>query len=407
MRAHTNSEGYAGVVFAPARCGGDCYRLRAYVVPESLQFPTTPDFSGEDQKGPVVETGTMVVWRNVRLYRHLRHRLEAADYAPDVQALFTWANTNLTTTLLGRPGELPTTTDWWNWTINTRTRLDQPPPDLALVEGDSQEQAFPAVPRANDYVYRPVANLRFIPLWQNLRRAFCELISDTGRSTPEPMSDRLMRDARAAGITAANGCHGLPFPIDWNTLWLDLGARSPFMFTMRHIQQYNSIVGAAQTHIEPNADLLAIVFILKEVSPEAMVEVFSDGGVYPGFTLVQFGHGDTWDHHTLNIGGLCSSGYARGRRTVILHYTRARYETLVCYGASSNSAHELGHSFMRPHQYPNNGGAPDIPFHQTHPEPYTRPQPNDDTCVMSYSTCYGEYCARCVLALRGWKSKGL
>ena len=62
----------------PSRCGGDTYKLRAYVGPETLEFPTNADFSGGDRSGPVVETGTLAVWRNIRLYRWLRMQAYAA-----------------------------------------------------------------------------------------------------------------------------------------------------------------------------------------------------------------------------------------------------------------------------------------------------------------------------------------
>ena len=37
-------------------------------------------------------------------------------------------------------------------------------------------------------------------------------------------------------------------------------------------------------------------------------------------------------------------------------------------------------------------------------EEFSTPDPGKDqcVCVMSYSGCYGDYCGRCILALRGW-----
>ncbi|MCG7853662.1 MAG: hypothetical protein MIO92_14180, partial [Methanosarcinaceae archaeon] len=62
--AKTNEDGYAGVIFKPSTIGGERYRLRAYVGPDTIKGP------GSDGKGisaASVETGTFVVWRNYRV----------------------------------------------------------------------------------------------------------------------------------------------------------------------------------------------------------------------------------------------------------------------------------------------------------------------------------------------------
>ena len=65
------------------------------------------------------------------------------------------------------------------------------------------------------------------------------------------------------------------------------------------------------------------------------------------------------------------------------------------YSGTANAAHELGHVLVRQHQRPepNNGDA------DTHELQATC------VCVMSYKGCYGQFCGRCGLALRGWKTK--
>jgi hypothetical protein len=76
----------------------------------------------------------------------------------------------------------------------------------------------------------------------------------------------------------------------------------------------------------------------------------------------------------------------------------------MCYAASSNVAHELGHVLMLGHQPPNPGG--DEYMHEAQVEDaYSRPRDGETNCVMGYSGCYGEYCGRCVLHLRGWRLK--
>jgi hypothetical protein len=57
----------------------------------------------------------------------------------------------------------------------------------------------------------------------------------------------------------------------------------------------------------------------------------------------------------------------------------------------------------RTHQptVPNNG---DAGFHEPQSTVGAKPG-RTGTCVMSYMGCYGELCGRCVLALRGWRTK--
>lgn len=62
--AKTNKNGYAGVIFKPSTIGGERYRLRAYVGPPTLKDPGS---DGTGINAVSVETGTLVVWRNIRI----------------------------------------------------------------------------------------------------------------------------------------------------------------------------------------------------------------------------------------------------------------------------------------------------------------------------------------------------
>jgi hypothetical protein len=73
------------------------------------------------------------------------------------------------------------------------------------------------------------------------------------------------------------------------------------------------------------------------------------------------------------------------------------------YSLSANGAHELGHCLCRDHQAPIPGR--DVNSHQVQTANGATPAVTDDVCIMGYKACYGEFCGRCVLALRGWKTK--
>jgi hypothetical protein len=61
----TNAQGEAHVLFAPSSIGGDRYKIRAYVGPFTL------DNDGTQPGDAVIETGTMVRWRSIRLCRQV------------------------------------------------------------------------------------------------------------------------------------------------------------------------------------------------------------------------------------------------------------------------------------------------------------------------------------------------
>src|SRR3989440_2528238 len=83
VKAKTNADGEAGVIFTPSRCGGDRYRIRAYVGPDTIKGPGN---DGTGMSAVSVETGTLVLWRNMRISRYVRQPLNnpAAALLADV-----------------------------------------------------------------------------------------------------------------------------------------------------------------------------------------------------------------------------------------------------------------------------------------------------------------------------------
>jgi hypothetical protein len=62
--ADTNANGEAGAIFRPSRQGGDRFKLRAFLDPIG---PGGPASDGTDAAAVRVDTGTMVVWRTLRI----------------------------------------------------------------------------------------------------------------------------------------------------------------------------------------------------------------------------------------------------------------------------------------------------------------------------------------------------
>jgi hypothetical protein len=68
VMATTNAQGEAGVIFRPSRQGGDRFKLRAFLDPLG---PGGPASDGTDAAAVKAETGTLVVWRTLRISRYL------------------------------------------------------------------------------------------------------------------------------------------------------------------------------------------------------------------------------------------------------------------------------------------------------------------------------------------------
>ena len=97
-----------------------------------------------------------------------------------------------------------------------------------------------------------------------------------------------------------------------------------------------------------------------------------------------------------STGEMFTSGVGLSSRGCFLFYTEDIYRTATFpYSVTANTLHELGHVLVRQHAPDDPAGA-DADSHQAIA---------DCLCIMSYRGCYGEYCGRCVLAFRGWKTK--
>ncbi|GEM_PF-4397787 len=395
----SNAEGRAGVIFTPARQGGDRYRLRICVDPAWLDLqPPNRDLTSR-------RTGTFVVWRNIRLGKYLRLPVPQSTGTGLSMAMATLLNWGDTHNQLNWNPHNTNSNDYAK--MNLGSALE----NLDVFPIEAPEDAYAPVPAneiagINDVprkrMYRPV---EVTPAGWNkqFRRAYCQLMDDTG-GVPHTISRDELRTALGVGKVAWAARGRLGKAIHWDSLILD-DDTSPFLLTFRSFHQYNTLtaVNRAQypeltmAHKELfEEDMQAMV--------EGMLEHFAGGGVLPGLSLVHVGRGQTYDARAMNIATPITSGYGTGSRAFWLSHTRDTYRDVFwIYSATSNALHEVGHVLGLCHQPP--AGADIEDCHEPGVlNPFSEPELRQTVCVMSYSGCYGDYCGKCILQLRGWHS---
>ena len=398
MECKTNDKGIAGVIFKPSHCGGDRYKLRAYIDPEWLKSKAPGVVHRSN-----IETGTMVVWRNIRIFRYLQLQTTPMAPSPALVELLREGNCKTTSPKFGEmfldtpltslsiipgagpaPGSLP--------------EGNYPPLSIAYLVKDGK------VNLEQMLKYRPVA-IMGTDFEVQFRRGYCELIADcTGIET---LTQQEYDEAFEIGKIAWQRCGRLAKSIKWDALFLK-DFTSPFFLNIRGHKQYNELTKnerAAYPALTAS-DASNLTWCLQNFL-EGMCEHFAKGGVYPGLTIIQIPRGDTWDQFAAE--GLCASpitsGYGTASRSAYLAWTDGKYKHSFIYSATSNALHEIGHVLGLCHQYAGGGFIDEA--HQTAiKEKFKTPATDDCVCVMSYTGCYGDLCGKCLLSLRGWRTHG-
>jgi len=391
VKAQTNSEGEAGVIFMPSRCGGDRYRFRAYVGPDTLAN------DGSDERAVRVDTGTLVVWRSIRISRYVQMPYAGTPH------------TDLVTQFQVKTG-IPAGPDnadeylerahvaEFNFGTGSYTRHPLPEADL--------DETMPVSTFA--------AGQPFDRIVAQFARAFCEVVLD-GRL--ETLTDAEWNQARQQALRdATEGANDRSLNLDLERL-LFLEATSPLTVAnsvthlpMRTDTAYNAGLPLNQ-QIDPHEDAAATEDEVERLWWDYMLSGFiralTHDGFMPGLTVVQAAYGSSWQ--------LCgtprmigdSSGYAVQYAGAFVWAGQAFYPTppprisdaVGCYDYTSNVCHELGHCLYREHAPgdppPGSSAAGGIKtaLHDTL---------TDCICVMSYARCEGQFCAKCLYALRGW-----
>ncbi|HBY63337.1 MAG TPA: hypothetical protein DEH78_26235, partial [Solibacterales bacterium] len=401
----TNDKGFAGVLMDPSRCGGDRYKLRAYI---------DPDWLLRESNGPVHEPeakcGTLVVWRNLRLYRYYQMPNPwAAGTAPSP-----WLSTIL------EKGKYPPGHHEFQM-----MGLNSPMIDLAVFPGLATEARVyqPLNPgdllkineRGEQLMYRPLA-VSPTPFTTQFAWGYCEWIADAPSKSVLGNQERLdaMEFARNAleRWWSAQGYQD----VHWDTLFgfpkvtPRVDATSPFLFNMRVFSHYNELIAndPALAGVYAPFDLVANddkqkMTVGLQFFVEAMMEYLCGGGSLPGFTIVQIPRGDNTEARAGYMTGTSTitSGYGTGSRGFYISHTESVYHGVFrIYPNTGNALHEFGHVLGLAHQMP--AGASLVDAHQRAVnDPWQKPTADQCVCVMSYSGCYGDLCGECLLSLRG------
>ena len=382
----TNAEGMAGTLFIPSHVGGDAYRLRAYIDPAWL-LARAPAIVHPSS----AETGTMVVWRNLRMHRYLRMATPpAGGYSVGLQATLNGAPVNR----IGTPEYARMFLDTDVATVPVLPSL----PNEAIYQPNSLAQAARGS-AGEKMMYRPVA-VTPRSFQEQLKWAYCELLQDC--AGVEAIDDAIRTAAAVTARAAMAASLKIVPPVSWDDL-VFVDHTSPFLLNLRGFAEYNALTGGRGfTALQPNEPTQDFSTAM-DWAWEAIAEELSGGGVLPGLTLIQFPRGDTWDFRALNVKTTITSGYGTAARAAFLSHTEGVYRGFFAYSATANALHEFGHVLGLAHQPP--AGADLQDAHQGPvAAPFSRPDvaAGEAVCVMSYSGCYGDYCGHCLLALRGF-----
>ncbi len=385
VKALTNEDGEAGVIFTPSRAGGDRYRLRAYVGPDTLNN------DGTGISGVRVDTGTLVIWRNIRVSRYVRQ--PAGNPEPSQ--------------LLAQASAAPYSI------ANANAYLQQ----AGVVNNAGANVGLPTA----DFSPQGNASAVFDGVVRQLARGFCEVEIDRAAQLPENLTQADWQAARQQAL--ADGNAAMPgMGINYNlTVLLCTEAGSPVNVNnavchlpMRTAEAYNTQLpaGSPQRMTIPAgggasaADRGRVSRLFSNVLLPGFLRALSGNGYLPGLTVIQGAFGGSWQI----LGQLSGfSGIAKEYRGAFVWLGNASYPTAIVvpqprmtYGFTSNTCHEMGHNLCRFHGPGNDpgrsaGGVPAVIDARDFHDPLA-----DSICVMSYKTCEGQFCAKCLFAFRGW-----
>lgn len=390
VKVMTNDEGEAGVIFMPSRCGGDRYRIRACIGP-----PTQP-FKPEDALATRVESGTLVLWRSLRISQFIRQPTGVAATI----------DTDWKDPAYNRPASILQ----WSfglWSVSQPANTLQSFVGMANVEMSAMGDG----------------TTTYDGMEPNFARAFCELAFDNDAAkSPRDLTNDEFTTAIAGAIAAAKAgavSQGLTVNIDWGRLFYtdaaDVNASNALtQVPMRTPKAYNALVpaarripvngGAGPTAPNPTPAIAnQIGGILTAECQSGWMQALAQYGHLPGLTLFDGSNFALW----------MSPGFFRGMGGVAMEY-RSFYGWLGSnnWPVRTNMnrppdgvndytavfAHEFTHCHFRSHGIGNDppgnqGGGAMAPRHD---------KLLDTICIMSYKSSEGQLCGKCVLAFRGY-----
>lgn len=344
VQAQTNAVGEAGVIFRPSRQGGDRFKIRAFLDPVGS---TASDGTGAS--AVKAETGTMVIWKTIRISRYIRFNYPAGIPAANQ------------TTIGGALDEINFQAEHVNDFSRCYGELIIEP--TASREnhrvGDAAWQAAIRWARGNARPRGTAVNYDMNTLFPDALPA-----APTG-GLIRMLTPAAYNGARPAGTAAAVAA-------DWGRLLTAMLE----MFMHYYTNNANSGVCVIQA---PAGDSITVA---QRVA--GIVGFISTSG------------------QATNRRGCflfwARNSYNNVARANPIEGTRLRYDI------QRNTLHEIGHCLFLPHHWtgrdPATGAATALA---------AVPNEHDyqDYCIMGYNRCHGDFCGRCNLKLRGWDTSGI
>jgi hypothetical protein len=398
VRAKTNKDGFVGVIFKPSLKGGDCYRLRVFVGP-----PTLPGNDGTGPDAVAVETGTLVVWRNIRVSKVLQMPCKKVAKVVQTQIV------EQTKGFLGKIKHALTS-------VTSKTLMFE----TGISKKNGTHVGYPYV----DLSPKGDSKCVYDGFVKQMARAFCEVELDPGAEKPQELKDKEWRAALKFAIDHCkedlrNRVLGVQeievdnlFLYDDDPKRVGVTAEDSFvLIPFRAAKLYNKMVSAnnRKIKVKDNGELEEAGKFhswFKEHVLFPFVYKLADKAFLPGLTMLQMPTMGTWQYIGLDYDFAVGVGF----RTCIVYGGKDMFpyekrqttpKTVVRpgtnyylddYGFSALMAHEWGHCLFRQHAPPSGPG--------------NRPQVHDPVgngyCVMTYDGCEGDFCAKCLFGLRGW-----
>ncbi len=412
VKCLTNEDGQAGIIFTPSRCAGDRYRIRAYVGPETIEGT-----KGSESEAVRVDTGTLVVWRSIRISRFVRQEI----------------------------------TGWNQYKLKMINHYFKRPDTQARSQTDRKNFAkkFGVVDAGNNWVGLPDIYLDRISdgkvgshgdgIRVAYAKAFCEFEYDPALSEenkegmlvikPEKLTGDEWKKAVTNGIEDAklfaNHSHYKKFDLD-KLLYrnlpgdADIDVDNGFILPARPTWAYAQAGGPHHAYLTvgglgKNANYwkgTIIKNLFKSYIYAGFMRYITKNGFLPGVTIVQSGALTNLE---------AEAGFGLGLRGRGTHFAgafvmRGKDTYMEKIGIkprkkrdyTSTAVHEIGHVIFKVHapgKFPSNehAGGYKNERHDSYND-YMAPKgdPKHGVCVMSYRTCEGFHCSRCLLQLRGW-----
>jgi hypothetical protein len=282
--AATNANGEAGVIFRPSRQGGDRFKLRAFLDPVGVGGVAS---DGTDAKAVRADSGTLVVWRTLRISGYHQFDYPAGTSAADKTAA---------------GGALGTV-------------------DFAeLAKAYSRAYMELVVERGAKRRRHVIGDAFWVQQVEYARKST--------RAQPSGVSQRYDIGALFPRTNTTPGLFNVRVPADYDTA---RGAAFP-------------AAPASQAVRTTDWEVLVVAFMHEFMQGLT-------GNAVPGLVIVQAPWGDSITAQTAASVELTTSGQAAFTRGCFLFYGSDRYRAMMPYSVTANALHEMGHCLYFPHQW--------------------------------------------------------